>query len=740
MQPMVDEPKTEPLDPETTARLTEFARACKAAARAVSLYPAAHPTVGAALGRLVEVAGRATAAGGFSLAVLPDNLLVNGSAVARPDSAVVELAALLHHHFVGSLTLRNATDAGSWRTLMLLLSRAPEEVRSEGGIKELWAQAVGSSIEIEEIDYAWMLREGGSEAASADRIVSAFLASETGELDESTIAAVFDIVGDPAKLDELSAKLQEQVAEGGAKAQATAVLRLLRVPAGVVIRSSSDQAEAVFHNMAVLTGRLSPDVLLNLLEQRNSPEAMVDEVNVIDTITQRMEDPAITSFVAQSVISEGGASLRLAEAFQALVPDPDRKRQLLSLVEQEVKTSPFAEDPNFPAVWEKTEEMLTSYSDESFVPQAYARELSRARSQAVEVERTGEDPPERISGWLATVADAALPRLDLQLLLDLLSIEADPLRWRDIANTVFPHVDDLVRSGDLEAACRLVERLAYETEGVGQSHRPYATAVLERLASGPMMRHALGYLRTASDEECTQVKRLCTALGPVVVSPLAEVLSAEGDARARRRLRDILLNFGASGREAIQQLLNAPNWEVRQTAAFLLREFAGAEGLPGLEALLNDAEPLVQREAIRAVLLIGDERSYTVLVEVLSAHTSRYRETLIQQLGSQRDERAIPLCCHLIRRLNHTTVTDVYLAVIAALGTLGGPEAVRALREALYRGEWWAPFRTKALRSAAAEALRKTKTPTAQQALREASTTGPRGVRAAARLALMEQG
>ena len=180
---------------------------------------------------------------------------------------------------------------------------------------------------------------------------------------------------------------------------------------------------------------------------------------------------------------------------------------------------------------------------------------------------------------------------------------------------------------------------------------------------------------------------------------------------------------------------------MRQTAAFLLREFAGAEGMPGLEALLNDSEPLVQREAIRALLLIGDERNYDVLVKVLSANASRCRETLIQQLGSQRDERAIPLCGHLIRRLDHKTVTDVYLAVIAALGTLGGPDAVKALREALYRGEWWARSRTKALRAAAAEALRRTKMPAAKQALREASTNGPRGVRAAARnqLALMEQ-
>ena len=40
---------------EETARLTEFARACKAGARAVLLYPAAHPAIKATLGRIAQV-------------------------------------------------------------------------------------------------------------------------------------------------------------------------------------------------------------------------------------------------------------------------------------------------------------------------------------------------------------------------------------------------------------------------------------------------------------------------------------------------------------------------------------------------------------------------------------------------------------------------------------------------------------------------------------------------------------
>src|SRR4030081_3212158 len=89
------------LAPDDTARVTEFARACKAAARAVILYPPGHPAIGATVGRIVPV----------TLTVLPDSLLLDGRAPARPDPAIGELATLLHAHLIGEITVRPGGDA-----------------------------------------------------------------------------------------------------------------------------------------------------------------------------------------------------------------------------------------------------------------------------------------------------------------------------------------------------------------------------------------------------------------------------------------------------------------------------------------------------------------------------------------------------------------------------------------------------------------------------------------------------
>src|SRR3954454_2557366 len=90
-----------PLGPEETARLIEFARACKAAARAVLLYPPAHPAIAATLGRIVETTSERMLPQPIRLTVLPDGLLQDGCAPGRADQSLGELATLLHDHLVG---------------------------------------------------------------------------------------------------------------------------------------------------------------------------------------------------------------------------------------------------------------------------------------------------------------------------------------------------------------------------------------------------------------------------------------------------------------------------------------------------------------------------------------------------------------------------------------------------------------------------------------------------------------
>jgi HEAT repeat protein len=726
----------ERLSPELTSTLTDFARACKAAARAVSLYPAAHPAIAQTLGRLVDSAGRATAAGPLTLQIKPDGLLVDGAAPARPDAAIGELAQLLYQHMVGILVVNSGADQQTWRALLLLLARTPEDNRADGGIQRLWTRTGGPSIEIHEIDFAEVLREREGDEARLEEIIASCLKDAPRlELDEQAMLALLAIVKDPEKLRALVARLQEAATAEGRASHAAAFLKLLRGLAEYVARHQPAELERVLKTMADAAGRLSADAMVTLLAQRMTGEAKVGTLDVVGAVVDRISDPAIAGFVADNVIEDRGATERLAQAFETLVPDTERKQQLLALAEEQVAQSPLGREETFEELWQRVEKMLTTYSDKRYVSDEYARELSMSRGRAVDVEKTADDPPDRIASWLGTVSDAAIRDLDLQLLTDLLNVETDPARWRDVAEAVVMHIDDLARVGQLEPAWHLAELVATEWSRRGSNKAAEAAGVIERLARGALFQQSAKELRRASDEDFVLFARVSHMIGPGAIPPLAEALAAEQDPKARRRIREVLVAYGSRGRQAIQELLNASNWEVRRTAAYLLTEFGGAENAAALEPLLNDPEPRVQREALRAVILSGQEQTFDLVVRALGP-ASAARRSLASELITMKEERAAPLLSYLLPRIDRQALRPLFLAAIDTLGTFGGTEAVDALKAALYEGNMWAPLKTRAHRAAAADALRRIGTEPARSVLREAAASGPRGVRAAARAQL----
>jgi hypothetical protein len=724
------------LAPQDAARLTEFARALKAAARAVVLYPAAHPAIAASLGRIVTLTAPGTLTESLRIGVLANGLLVDGKAPARPDPAIGELATLLHDHLIGELTIHPGGELDAWRAFLLLLGRAPAAVRAEGGIARLWTTMAGRHVEIREIDYAEVLRERkGGEAAAWDQVIANCLQGDAFDLNEETIRELLKTAADSEKMAQLMAMLDERAAESGRNVaqRTTALIRLLQSIVQAVTEREPERVDPVLRNLAGAAGRLSPDMLLSLLS-RHKPIAQDDAVpSLVNAVTSHMTDSTIAQFVARHALAPGTSIERVAQAFHALVQDVDRRERLIAMAHDDAAASPLGSTEGFEEAWETVaQKMMTSYSDKAFVSDDYARELSATRSKAIDIEELLDDPPERLAAWLGTVATAELRRLDLTLVLDLLRIEPDTGRWATLMPPVSALIEDLLLVGDFEAAADLVAALLAHTRA--DDRRQAVQSATDRLVKGPMMRHIGAHLATIDDRQFERVKTMCVSLGDLIIRPLAEALSAEERARPRDRLTSILIAFGPSGRREAERLKNSPNPAVRRTAIYLLREFGGSDALPELTELLNDHEQQVQREAVRAIMRIGTDKAYQVLETALVSGTPQSRDMIMQALTLGRDERATPLFSYILKHLDHRgQLAPIYMRAIEALGALRDPEGVPALKQALYRGEWWAPRRTAALRDAAAQALARIAAPEAVAALEEAAASDSRGIRAAAR-------
>ena len=728
----------EPLAPADAQRLTDFARACKAATRAVTLYPATHPTIVATLGRIAQLTSAQALSSPMRISVLTNELRVDGRAPSRPDAAIGELASLLHDHLIGELTINPGGDVDAWRNFLLLLGRSTDDVRAEGGIARLWSTTAGTHIELKEIDYADVLRERGGVPAQWDGILAGFLqggGDGDQEFDEEATKMLLEIAKDEQQLGELFVALESRGAEDqSAQAKATAVVRMLRSIVKTVKTARPEEMDGVLQNLSGAVGRLSPELMVSLLAHAET--ATTDTASVIGAVMSRMTEQTIAGFIARNAEAGDSSINRVAQAFHTLVQEDDQRQRLIALAHDQAASSPFGSTEGFEDVWNRVaERLMTSYSDKAYVSNTYARELATTRTQAVTIDQISDDPPERVSAWLATVATSELRKLDLSLLLDLLVIEQEDSRWGTLMRPVVALLEDLMLVGDFDAAASLLNLITEASKpGYSKERRQHALIAIDMLVSGSMMRHIVAHVATMDTGQFDRLKAMCLSLGEEVVRPLAETISTDVSDRVRDRLSLILVAFGPAGRRQVERLKSSENPAVRRTAIMLLREFGGEEALPELTEMLRDRSPQIQREAVRAILNIGSRRALEVLQAAIIHGSVESRETIMKSLASIRDDRAAPMFGFIISHVDHKgELLPLYLSAIEALGSLKSPDGVESLREALYRGEWWAPRRTASLRSAAAASLARIATPEALEVLEQALSGGPRGVRSAVR-------
>jgi hypothetical protein len=205
-------------------------------------------------------------------------------------------------------------------------------------------------------------------------------------------------------------------------------------------------------------------------------------------------------------------------------------------------------------------------------------EFAIVRHRALEVEEASDDPPERINAWLETVSTTALGALDVTLLLDLLRINQDAVRWGTLMTPVVRLLDDLLLVGDFDAARQLITVLANEAADERSERRPHALDAIDILIDTATVRHITAHLATITEDQFEVAKEMCLSLGDVIVRPLVEALSMEERPAAQTRLTSILVAFGPAGRRMIDRLKSSPHLAIRRTALQLLTVANEARG------------------------------------------------------------------------------------------------------------------------------------------------------------------
>src|SRR5262249_38250513 len=157
-----------------------------------------------------------------------------------------------------------------------------------------------------------------------DTIIKNCLEGTAFELDEEGVRELLAITGDPDRLTELVTTLETRASgSGGMTAKAAALMRMLRDVVSVISKNNPEELHPTLRNMATALGALSPDSLMSIISERSIQEE--DDPQLVTAVVSRMSDRTIAKFVSRNVISDNGATDRLAQAFQALVQDTEER-------------------------------------------------------------------------------------------------------------------------------------------------------------------------------------------------------------------------------------------------------------------------------------------------------------------------------------------------------------------------------------------------------------------------------
>ena len=714
------------LSPELTRQSIALARALSAAARNWGLYPPEHPAVDAALRRFLDAVRQSTAGAAFTFGVTPHTLLVAGLPLPE-DQPVTEAARLLHDRDLLQITFLGEPPETALHAFLKLLTTPAEDLRRDGGPEKVWEAAGQSSIAIEQIDYEKILEDREVDTPVEERnddiwrsLVNSIVQGQHA-LDEAQQGRLLEISRSVFEIGELASAVAAPKcnADGSPMitTQAATILATFRHLAGIVNVMEPERLPEVMRNVAAATGGLDANVVLQMMQTDETAQ----DAPIIKTIAASFDDEKVAGLLATALSRDGRASARLAQVFDTIASDDDRKQRVLTMTRSMLSEQDFGKSGQFRAVWATMEELLLGYDEKPYVSDAYQATLEGAGARADML--AGRDLPPELPEWVESLGQDNVRTLSVQLISDLLRIEENAERAGDILQDMAALLDDLFLAGDFANATVVLREMRGASAHKVASEP--ATRALAAAADSSGLRDAATLMADLDQDAVTLFTECCELIGPPSVKALLPALQSDTETPGYVRARDLTKRFGAKAVAHLLPLADDSRWFVQRNAAILLGATRSAEAVPPLQALLRRSDARVLRPAVTGLAGIDDPAAARAVQTVLRAATGENRKAVVEALVAEKDPRVVPMLSRILSESDpfsddHETVLDALEAVRA----LANEQAVPVVAAVMRRKKFFGRKKARAFKTASVHALAAIGTPKARAALDEAARTG----------------
>ena len=723
------------LSPELVRQSISLARALTAGARNWGVYPAGHPAIDESVGRLADAIRQNTAGMAFTFGVTAQTLLVAGVALPR-DPVVVEASRLLHDRDILQLTFLGEPPAESIHGLLRLLTHDPDDLRRDGGPAKVWEAARISSIVVEQIDYEKILedREVEEQADRHDDVWKSIVNAMTegrGVFDDTQQQRLLEISGSAYEIGDLAGAVAAPKCNIDGSplitTQAATVLAVFRHLASIVSVMEPERMPDVMRNVAAATGMLDPHVVLQMMQMDDS----VQELPLVSTIAASFDDDKVAQLLATALSRDGKATARLAQVFDTIAPDENRKRRVLTMTRTLLTEEDFGRSGQFRAVWATMETLLLTYDESPYVSAGYQAALEGAAARGDML--AARDLPEELPEWIETLGQDNVRSLSVMLITDLLRIEEDAARAAEIARDKVALLDDLLMAGDFDNASLVLRELRQATTRAVAAAE--ARAALTTAGASSALREAVALVPELNDREQQALLECCRLIGATSIAALKPVLAVEHETTAYGRARDVIKGFGADAVPHLAAFADDPAWALQRNAASLLGLSRSAAAVPPLQALLRRTDPRVLRAAVASLAGIDDPAASRAIQTVLRASSGEARAAVVDALVAERDPRVVPMLARILTDTDPFGADhEMVLDALQAVRRLGHEQAVPSVVAVMKRKKFlFGRARARAFKQASVQALLAIGTPAATAALDDAARGGDRLLKAVIR-------
>ena len=267
----------------------------------------------------------------------------------------------------------------------------------------------------------------------------------------------------------------------------------------------------------------------------------------------------------------------------------------------------------------------------------------------------------------------------LELLLSDIITEEE---YQSFITTIKEQTDQLTWSGQYSQILKILQVLH---ANANRNRFPYITAeAIRYYYSQEFILNLIESFKILGRQMREEAYTLCEYYGERIIAPLIDALIQEDSQIIRKFFVSLLKQMGDGVIPEAVRRLGDSRWFVKRNMLYLLGECNREEVLPHIRPYARHENRKVSFEAVKCLLNSMDGYGLEAVKDNLSSESRESVEQGIALAGAYRIKKVVPDLIQLLKK-RRIGGTDAYekIPIVKALGEIGDPRALDALREVL---------------------------------------------------------